>query len=194
VRAGRAAFAAIVVAGLVAGWRAELLAQSAQPPAGESGAAQPAGGGAKPPGAEGGAPKPAEGGAQQSPGEGGAQKPADGGAQKPAEGGSTQKPGDGGVPKSRYASILGRDLTNRDGDGGRVIDVLVDHEGRLSAVVIEFGGFMGIGSRKVAVDWNALRFLREGSKILLTVDIGRDQVRDSPEYKPNEPPTILTTK
>jgi hypothetical protein len=99
-----------------------------------------------------------------------------------------------GGPKSRMVSILGREVTNREGDGGRVIDVLVDLDGRSGAVVIEFGGFLGIGSRKVAVEWNALRFVREGNRTLLMVDISREQIRDAPEYKPSERPTVLTTK
>jgi sporulation protein YlmC with PRC-barrel domain len=98
------------------------------------------------------------------------------------------------VQKSRLVSILGREVTNRDGDVGRVIDVLVDLDGGSGAVVVEFGGFMGIGSRKVAVEWNALRFVREDNRSSLTVDISRDQIRNGPEYKPNEPPTVLTTK
>jgi hypothetical protein len=101
---------------------------------------------------------------------------------------------DESAQKSRLVSILGREVTNRDGDSGRVIDVLVDLDGRSGAVVVEFGGFMGIGSRKVAVDWNALRFVREGNRSLLTVDVSRDQIRDAPEYKSNEQPTVLTTK
>jgi hypothetical protein len=101
---------------------------------------------------------------------------------------------EGAASKSRMVSILGREVTNREGDGGRVIDVLVDLDGRSGAVVIEFGGFMGIGSRKVAVAWNALRFVREGNRTVLMVDVGREQIRDAPEYKPNEPPAVLTTK
>jgi hypothetical protein len=110
----------------------------------------------------------------------------------PKEGGA--KAAEEGVQKSRLVSILGREVTNRDGDVGRVIDVLVDPDGGSGAVVVEFGGFMGIGSRKVAVEWNALRFLREDNRSSLTVDISRDQIRNAPEYKPNEPPTVLTTK
>jgi hypothetical protein len=110
----------------------------------------------------------------------------------PKDGGA--KATDESAQKSRLVSILGREVTNRDGDSGRVIDVLVDLDGRSGAVVVEFGGFMGIGSRKVAVDWNALRFVREGNRSLLTVDVSRDQIRDASEYKPNEQPTVLTTK
>jgi PRC-barrel domain protein len=114
---------------------------------------------------------------------------------KPAEDGESKaNPGEEPVPKSRLVSILGREITNREGDSGRVIDVLVDLDGRSGAVVVEFGGFMGIGSRKIAVDWGALRFMREGDRSLLTVDVSREQIRDTPEYKPNEPPAVLTTK
>jgi hypothetical protein len=114
---------------------------------------------------------------------------------KPAEDGMAKTtPADKVVPKSRLVSILGREVTNREGDSGRVIDVLVDLDGYSGAVVVEFGGFMGIGSRKVAVAWGALHFVREGDRSLLTADVTREQIRDTPEYKPNEPPSVLTTK
>jgi hypothetical protein len=96
--------------------------------------------------------------------------------------------------KSRLVSILGREVVNREGDSGRVIDVLVDLDGGPGAVVVEFGGFMGIGSRKVAVDWSTLHLLHDGQNTKCIVDVSRGQIRDSPEYKPNEPPTVLTTK
>src|SRR5262245_46352581 len=112
---------------------------------------------------------------------------------KPGEGVDQQKAEDSAA-KLRLVSILGREVVNREGDGGRVIDVLVDLDGRSGAVVVEFGGFLGIGSRKVAVDWGALRFVREGSRSQLTIDISREQIREAPEYKPSEPPAVLTTK
>jgi hypothetical protein len=124
---------------------------------------------------------------QASTGEDSGAKPADHAMPKP---GSAEE----AVPRSRLVSILGREVTNREGDSGRVIDVLVDLDGYSGAVVVEFGGFMGIGSRKVAVAWGALRFVREGNRSLLTADINREQIRDTPEYKPNEPPAVITTQ
>ena len=41
---------------------------------------------------------------------------------------------------------------------GRVVDIVVDSAGQVRAAVIDFGGFLGVGSRKIAVDWNALHF------------------------------------
>jgi hypothetical protein len=92
---------------------------------------------------------------------------------------------------SRLESLLGREVRNREGDGGRVIDVLADADGNLRAVVIEFGGFLGIGTRKIAVELSALRFVRDGSRIAIVVDVSRDQLRAVPEYKVNDPPVVL---
>jgi hypothetical protein len=120
------------------------------------------------------------------------QKPPAGTAPKPPEEGAQKQ--EEVVPKSRLVSILGRDVTNREGDGGRVIDVLVAMDGSSGAVVVEFGGFMGIGSRKVAVQWDALRFVREGNRTSLIVDITRDQIRSAAEYKAGEPTSVLSAK
>ena len=89
---------------------------------------------------------------------------------------------------SRLESILGRDVkTSRDGDSGRVIDLLVDAEGQVRAAVVEFGGFLGIGTRKIVVEWSAFRFA--GDQI--TVDVSRDQLRAAPEYKAGAAPVVV---
>ena len=55
--------------------------------------------------------------------------------------------------------VLGREVRSAtDEDMGRIADVLVDHSGQVRAAIIDFGGFLGVGSRKIAVDWNALHF------------------------------------
>ena len=88
-------------------------------------------------------------------------------------------------------SVLGREVrTSTDRDVGRIIDVLVDRNGRVEAVVIEFGGFLGIGTRKIAVDWSAVRFDAGGDRSVLPVDVTHDQLRIAPEYRPNEPAVV----
>ena len=56
-------------------------------------------------------------------------------------------------PRSRSAA---------DENMGRIVDVLVDRSGQVRAAIIDFGGFLGVGSRKIAVDWNALHFPQPG--------------------------------
>ena len=86
--------------------------------------------------------------------------------------------------------VLGKEVTNLEGDGGRVIDLLADSDGNLRAVVIEFGGFLGIGTRKIAVEWAALQFNRAGGASSIVANVTRDQVRATPEYKSNEPAVV----
>ena len=91
--------------------------------------------------------------------------------------------------------ILGKEVrSSADENMGRIVDIIVDRSGQVRAAVIDFGGFLGVGSRKIAVDWGALRFVREADRSHLTADVNREQIRDTPEYKPNEPPTVLTSK
>jgi predicted O-methyltransferase YrrM len=88
----------------------------------------------------------------------------------------------------RLESILGRDVkTVREGDGGRVIDLLIDARGEVRAAVVEFGGFLGIGTRKIVVQWSAFRFA--GDQI--TVDVSRDQLKAAPEYKTGTAPVVV---
>jgi hypothetical protein len=91
--------------------------------------------------------------------------------------------------------ILGRKVVSSAGeDMGRVIDVVVDRNGQVRAAVIDFGGFLGVGNRKVAVDWNALHFAPAGSKDdRITLDLTRDQVKAAPEYKDGQPLVVLGT-
>jgi hypothetical protein len=75
---------------------------------------------------------------------------------------------------------------------GRIVDVLVDRSGEVRAAIIDFGGFLGVGSRKIAVEWNALHFpppLQTDAKISL--ELTRDQVKAAPEYQDGKPVVVL---
>ena len=94
---------------------------------------------------------------------------------------------------SRQAqSVLGKDVrSSADENMGRIVDVIVDRSGRVRAAVIDFGGFLGVGSRKIAVDWNALHFAPDSSKREITLELTRDQVKAAPEYKDKQAVVVL---
>jgi len=70
--------------------------------------------------------------------------------------------------------------------------VLVDRDGQVRAAIIDFGGFVGVGSRKIAVAWNALRFPVDAKKTEpIGLDLTRDQVQAGPEYKEDKPVVVL---
>jgi hypothetical protein len=90
-------------------------------------------------------------------------------------------------------SILGRPVTGPDEQMvGRVVDVLVDDFGQPRAAVLDVGGFMGLGSRKVAVAWRALHFTSNPSGHgTITLEMTADQIKAMPEYKPAGKPVTV---
>jgi PRC-barrel domain len=88
--------------------------------------------------------------------------------------------------------ILGKSVYSAAGeDMGHVVDVIVKRNGEVRAAVIDFGGFLGVGNRTIAVDWSALRFPTSGPMDHIILEFTRDQVRLAPEYKPGEPLVVL---
>src|SRR5258707_12377707 len=89
--------------------------------------------------------------------------------------------------------ILGRDVRSAANEAmGRIVDVIVDREGTVRAAVIDFGGFLGVGSRKIVVDWTALRFGGVASKSdSITLELTKEQVIAAPEYQEDTPIVVL---
>jgi PRC-barrel domain len=89
--------------------------------------------------------------------------------------------------------VLGRDVrSSTDQDMGRIVDVIVDRAGVVRAAVIDFGGFLGVGSRKIVVDWNALHFgLVANKSDSITLELTKEQVTAAPEYKEDAPIVVL---
>jgi hypothetical protein len=91
-------------------------------------------------------------------------------------------------------SVLGKQVrSSADENMGRVVDVLVDRDGHVRGAVIDFGGFLGVGSRKIAVDWNVLRFSPDADKSnRITLELTRDQVKAAPEFREGKPVVVLS--
>jgi hypothetical protein len=89
-------------------------------------------------------------------------------------------------------TLLGLPVQTAKGeDLGHVVDVVVDRGGALLAAIVDFGGFLGVGSRKIAVDWRILHFPKTGGLTKLIADLPLDQLRNAPVYKPGEPIVIM---
>jgi PRC-barrel domain len=84
--------------------------------------------------------------------------------------------------------ILGRTVQDANGkDMGRIVDIIVDPAGQVRAAIIDFGGFLGVGIRKIAVNWSALRFggaVKRGDDIRL--ELTREQLKTAPQYREGE--------
>src|SRR5262245_10062021 len=96
------------------------------------------------------------------------------------------------LPPRQVQSVLGREVrSSADENMGRIVDIIVDRSGRVRAAIIDFGGFLGVGSRKIAVEWNALRFDPDSRRDVITLELTRDQVKEVPEYKDKKSVVVL---
>lgn len=92
-----------------------------------------------------------------------------------------------------YASEAALDAESFDGvqdgwsDVGEVNDVIIGRDGMVDAVLIDIGGFLGIGEHKVAVDMSALHFVQnsatEPDDWFLVMQADRTMLDGAPAWK-----------
>lgn len=88
------------------------------------------------------------------------------------------------MPPEATIALLGQPVVGPLGQQvGRVVDVLVDGKGDPKAAVIDFGGFFGVGSRKIAVQWDTLHFNPGDKKYPVVLDLLPEQLKAAPAYK-----------
>ena len=111
---------------------------------------------------------------------------------QPAEN-AANRPATVALDRQEAQGVLGREVRSAaDENMGRIIDVIVDRMGNVRAAVIDFGGFLGVGSRKIAVDWNALHFTAVDGNGRITVEFTRDQVKAATEYQDGKAVIVLS--
>ncbi len=115
----------------------------------------------------------------------------------PSAGTVTKQPETSGTPATvidgqQVGSLLGKQVQSTAGeDMGHIADIIVDKSGSMRAAVIDFGGFLGVGSRKIAVDWSAIHFPASGKLDRVVVDIPAKDLRVAPTYKEGEQVVVL---
>lgn len=66
---------------------------------------------------------------------------------------------------------------------GTINDVLVDKDGRVTALMIGVGGFLGMGEKDVAVPFAALHGTEKNGKWYLVMNTTKDALKSAPGYK-----------
>jgi len=97
------------------------------------------------------------------------------------------------IDSKEVAGVLGKDVRSAANENmGRIVDVIVDQSGQVRAAIIDFGGFLGVGSRKIAVDWKALNFSPGQDRNRVVLNMTREQVTAAPEYQDGKPIFVLS--
>lgn len=87
--------------------------------------------------------------------------------------------------QKRGSDLMNVSVYTRNNENiGEVEDIILDEQGKVTAVVVGVGGFLGLGQRNVAINYSAMNITREDDGDLkVMVDTTRDQLRQAPEFK-----------
>jgi sporulation protein YlmC with PRC-barrel domain len=66
---------------------------------------------------------------------------------------------------------------------GDIKDVLVDSDGRINALIISVGGFLGAGEKDVAVKFDAVKKTEKNNSVQLTMNASKDELKSAPGLK-----------
>lgn len=81
----------------------------------------------------------------------------------------------------RAEQIIGSDLRNmRDEDLGDIEDVVVGQDGNIRYVIVQSGGFLGIGEDEVPVPWSDLRVTAAPYQDTFVLDVSQQAFEDAP--------------
>jgi sporulation protein YlmC with PRC-barrel domain len=89
---------------------------------------------------------------------------------------------DGSINVSK---LVGLKVENGDGDVvGHVGEVVLEEDGSVAGVVVDVGGFLGIGVRPVLLNWNDLQLNGSQGAVKALVNATKDRLKALPAYEP----------
>jgi len=66
---------------------------------------------------------------------------------------------------------------------GEIMDVLMEKDGKATALIIGVGGFLGAGEKDVAVPFNAVQFQTKDNKPYLVMHATKDELKNAKGFK-----------
>jgi sporulation protein YlmC with PRC-barrel domain len=98
-------------------------------------------------------------------------------------------PGDSWTVTNYYKQSVYDPKENKIGD---IEDVLVDKSGKITALIVGVGGFLGAGEKDVAVPFSAVKSVKKNDKWWLTLDETKDSLKNAIGYKYDKASTTWT--
>jgi sporulation protein YlmC with PRC-barrel domain len=97
----------------------------------------------------------------------------------------------------RGSKLIGATVYGSDNASiGEVSDLLLASDGKVNGVVIGVGGFLGVGSKNVAVPFDKLNVTRKPNSATIdkiTVTFSKDELKNAPTFAFYEPAASSTT-
>ena len=115
---------------------------------------------------------------------------------------SSEAPSSAELPKSAEASgapfltkqessdwlvgnLIGKSVVNADNESiGDVNDLVTDQNGKIIAIVVGAGGFLGIGEKDVAIRFEDVKLARdENNDVKVIADLNKETLASAPDYQ-----------
>jgi sporulation protein YlmC with PRC-barrel domain len=88
----------------------------------------------------------------------------------------------------RASKLIGTKVVNAANETvGDVNEIVLTKDGKVAAVVLGVGGFLGMGEREVAVNFDSVRMNRDkNNNTVLTVNATKESLKDAPAWRWDE--------
>ncbi len=89
----------------------------------------------------------------------------------------------GGSPAEQFTvtNYYKQDVYDKaDNKIGTVDDVLIDKQGRITALIVGVGGFLGVGQKDVSEPFNKVQMTKKNDKWYLVMDANKDALQNAP--------------
>jgi sporulation protein YlmC with PRC-barrel domain len=84
----------------------------------------------------------------------------------------------------RASDLINKSVYNRANERvGEVNELVLDQNGQVVAAIIGVGGFLGIGERNVAVNFNQLQMMNDNNTMRIVVNADKAQLQQAPEFR-----------
>jgi len=86
------------------------------------------------------------------------------------------------------ADLLNKSVTNASNENvGDINDIRIDASGKIAAVIVGVGGFLGLGEKDVALPFDQLAFTRDADGgLVVTAKVSKESLQAAPEWKKPE--------
>ncbi|MBM3597134.1 MAG: PRC-barrel domain containing protein [Alphaproteobacteria bacterium] len=82
------------------------------------------------------------------------------------------------------SDIIGMSVVNREGETlGKIAALILDQNDKVTGVIVSVGGFLGMGSKSVALPWQSVKFETKDRKTLVVIQLSNEQIALAPDYK-----------
>lgn len=85
----------------------------------------------------------------------------------------------------RASKLIGTNVVNTANETvGEINEIVLGKDGKVAAVIVGVGGFLGMGEREVAMSYSGLRFAKDtNGRDVITVNATKDQLKAAPAWK-----------